>query len=104
MDDEVWIQVLAKGRDGYRPKFRVEDMRAIAAHLSSYDYRAECASISVPTLVVAGGRSWLDGEQVREVANLIPGSRFIQIEEAGHDVHLDAPEALSAAIVKFLDG
>lgn len=101
LDPEIWVQVLHRTPDGFAPVFYGNDMRAIAVQLAHYDYRAACRSILAPTLVIAGRQSWLDGARVREVADLIPNAVFLDIE-AGHDVHLDAPEAFKAAVTSFI--
>ena len=104
MDPDVWVQVLEHGDSGYRPKFRAEDIRAIATHLAAYDYRTQCARITAPTLVIAGSRSWLDRDNARDVAELIPNAQFVEIPAAGHDVHLDAPDAFRDAVSAFVGG
>jgi len=56
-DGRPWAESLEERDGGYWPRFRAEDMRRIAAHLSSYDYRAECRRIVAPTLVIGGSRT-----------------------------------------------
>jgi pimeloyl-ACP methyl ester carboxylesterase len=61
------------------------------------------SKISVPVLVVAG-----DADQItpavgmREMANAIPGARFVQIEGAGHLTPLEQPAAVNTALTGFL--
>jgi pimeloyl-ACP methyl ester carboxylesterase len=61
------------------------------------------AGVDVPTLVV-----WGESDRIvtpsygRAVARAIPGARFVEIPEAGHLPHLEAPDATWAAIDPFL--
>ena len=58
--------------------------------------------IRCPTLVVAGREDRLRSlEEAEELHVGIPGSRLVVLE-AGHMIPLEAPEALSAAMLEFL--
>ena len=60
-------------------------------------------AIQVPTLIVWGESDRIaTPEYGRAVARAIPGARFVEIPEAGHLPHLEAPEATWAAIDPFL--
>jgi pimeloyl-ACP methyl ester carboxylesterase len=63
---------------------------------------AELACVRAPTLVVYGDRSTCapGGERL---ARAIPGARHLVLA-GGHYLHLDAREALAAAIAEHLDG
>lgn len=61
-------------------------------------------SIAIPVLVCWGGDdAWLPWTQGQELAAAIPGARFERIDGAGHLVQEDAPAALTALIVRFLE-
>jgi pimeloyl-ACP methyl ester carboxylesterase len=61
-------------------------------------------SIAIPVLVCWGSDDvWLPWTQGQELAAAIPGARFERIDGAGHLVQEDAPAALSALIVRFLE-
>jgi pimeloyl-ACP methyl ester carboxylesterase len=61
------------------------------------------ATVNVPTLVV-----WGESDRIvtptygRAVARALPGASFLEIAEAGHLPHLEAPDATWAAIDPFL--
>lgn len=61
------------------------------------------SEIRIPVLVVAG-----DADQItpaagmREMANIIPGARFVQIQDAGHLTPLEQPVAVNTALTSFL--
>ncbi|MFJ2264477.1 alpha/beta fold hydrolase [Streptomyces sp. NPDC087844] len=60
-------------------------------------------AVNVPTLVVWGGSDRIVTPAYgRAVAHVIPGAQFVEIPEAGHLPHLEAPEATWAAIDPFL--
>ncbi len=64
-----------------------------------------CAAIAVPTLLIRGGQSdILSAEVAARLVGTVPGARFALIEESGHAVPLDAPEAFLAAAREFLTG
>ena len=66
--------------------------------------RPEHARIPSKTLVVRGGESTLlTAEGAEELAREIPDARVAVIPEAGHNVHVERPEAFLATALPFLD-
>ncbi|QYK40894.1 MAG: 3-oxoadipate enol-lactonase [Paracoccaceae bacterium] len=77
-----------------------------AAHaVGGSDFLATTATLRLPALVIAGAH---DGttppDLVRDLADLIPGSRFHLIRSAGHLPTIDAPAEWAAVAGTFLDG
>jgi pimeloyl-ACP methyl ester carboxylesterase len=75
-------------------------MRAILVRLVNEDYRAELAQIACPV-----GFCWGSRDSVAPSAIATEAATFVSrvavldiVEGAGHDVHRDAPERVSAAI------
>jgi 3-oxoadipate enol-lactonase len=67
------------------------------------DYRGMLSSITAPTLVVIGERDMVAPLILsQEIANGIPGARLEVIENAGHVVNADAPEAFNALLREFV--
>jgi 3-oxoadipate enol-lactonase len=65
---------------------------------------ADWASIRAPTLVASGAHDFLWPPDIgRQVADLIPGAKFVTMEDAGHFPHLQAPETLTSLARDFLD-
>ena len=62
---------------------------------------AALATLDVPTLVIAAERDLLV-DDAAVVAAAIPGAEQVVVPEAGHAVALEAPEAVTTAIVNFL--
>lgn len=60
--------------------------------------------LSVPTLVLRGADSpLLDAHGAADLADQIPGGRWVEIPDAGHTVHGDNPAAFIAALSEFVD-
>lgn len=70
---------------------------------ASFDLRPELARVEAPTLVLAGARDFICGPQpAREIAAAIPAAELVVIEDAGHFVHVEQPEALREEVLRFL--
>jgi len=81
------------------PRAAVRLLAAVPASYASIAHRL--GEIACPTLVVWAdhdGRPHLGAE----VAAAIPGATLAQIADAGHHVNVDAPEATSEAVERFL--
>lgn len=74
-----------------------------AAAIGNTDFYTPTASLTLPTLVIAGDR---DGstppDLVRETADLIRGSRFQLVRGAGHLPFVEKPDDYAQAITSFL--
>jgi pimeloyl-ACP methyl ester carboxylesterase len=68
------------------------------------DFAAEAATIGTPTLVIAPAEDRpMTPAAVRErVADVIAGSRFEVVPNAGHYVPLEAPDAVATLIERFV--
>ena len=100
---DVWIDVLQKRDDGYWPEFSSEDMEAAAADIDAgYDYRKEWSSIGCPILLVCGERSWMSHQAIQEMASQNRSASYVSVAGAGHDVHLENPDALRSVVSHFL--
>jgi pimeloyl-ACP methyl ester carboxylesterase len=69
------------------------------------DFASEAATIDTPTLILAPAADRpMTPEFTRErVADVIPGSRLVVIEEAGHYLPLEQPERVAALVDRFVD-
>lgn len=83
------------------PRAIYGDMLAIA----DCDLGPRLADVSVPTLVVVGeDEKPLMREQADLFLESIPGARRVDVPAAGHQIHLEQPEAVAAAVDSFLGG
>lgn len=61
-------------------------------------------SYTKPTLFIKGGRSnYIIDIHLPVIKKLFPNSKIVNIEEAGHWVHVDAPEEICQIFSTFLD-
>lgn len=91
----LWCNMLTRtSADGYC---------AVGRAIRDADLTESTRKIKAPTLCVVGAQ---DGattpDLVRELANLIEGATFEQIEDCGHLPCIEQPEALAAAITGLL--
>lgn len=91
----LWREMLVQQPD--------EGYIGCSAAISGTDFYATTASLSLPTLAVAGSE---DGstppDLVRETAELIKGSRFELIRGAGHLPCVENPKAYAQLLTTFL--
>ncbi len=67
--------------------------------ISRMDYRARLGHVSTPTRVVVGSEDRLTPPaRSRQITELIAGARMTFLDDIGHMVPLEAPEAVLAAI------
>ncbi len=89
----VRAMILATGGDGYRLATRA---------LEGLDYRRRLAEIAVPATLVVGAQDGPHPAEMRAMADLIPGARFVEIAEAAHLANLERPGEFMATIESFL--
>ena len=66
------------------------------------DQTETLGNISVPTLLIAcENDTSVPLSSIDEIYNLIPNSEKIVIKSAGHNIHLEKPELLSAKIINY---
>jgi pimeloyl-ACP methyl ester carboxylesterase len=59
--------------------------------------------LDLPTLVLAGRRDrMLAAGHSRQVAKLIPGARYVEIDDAGHYPYIETPEAFLTIVTSFI--
>jgi pimeloyl-ACP methyl ester carboxylesterase len=76
----------------------------VNACLNAADYRPALATISVPTLVVAGERDRLTPvDDSVELAGLIPGAEFAVIPGAGQLFPIERSATFNRMLLRFLD-
>jgi pimeloyl-ACP methyl ester carboxylesterase len=84
------------------PKGIAAAQRGLAERI---DARPLLATINVPSLVIVGEHDAISPpEEMRTVADAIPGSKLVIVPAAGHMAPLEAPEPVNNAIREFLGG
>lgn len=73
----------------------------LIADIFGTDRTAALTRLDKPTLVIAAGSSPLLAQQ-KQMAAMIPGAKFLVMENAAHAVFIDQPERFDAALEEFL--
>ncbi len=80
-----------------------EGYAACCETIETFDVRDRLSQITAATLVIAGADDpATPPDTVREVADGIPGARFVVVPEASHLVSAEQPEAVTAELRGFL--
>ncbi|TFG65657.1 MAG: alpha/beta hydrolase [Gemmatimonadales bacterium] len=71
--------------------------------LKKEDLRPELGAIRVPTLVLKGPLDrYTPVAWSKEIAELIPGARYVEIADSGHCSHISMPEAFNRSLLGWL--
>jgi len=109
----LWIYTARAHNDGTVDRFmkevlafphkqKAEDVQAFLDALVDHDTSGRLPRITVPTLVLAGGRDpTARPETCRAVADLISGARFRVLEEESHQPFQEVPEEWNALVDSF---
>jgi len=74
-----------------------------AAALAQLNYGHRLREIGVPTLLMCGSEDHgAPPENTRQMHAAIKGSRFLEIEQAGHISNIERPDVFNGAVVRFL--
>ena len=96
----------SRWEERYRPLVEVELMNPEPLrqfNATPFDLRADLGRIDAETLVITGRDDFICGPAAAQVlADGIPRSELVIVEDAGHMLHLEQPTAYSAAVESFL--
>lgn len=82
---------------------RLDGYIGAASAIGGTDLITPTSGLTLPSLVIAGGQDGsTPADLVRELAELIPGSRFALIRSAGHLPAIDRPAEFAALIASFV--
>ena len=80
-----------------------EGYAACCEAIGAFDLRWRLGEITAPTLVVAGAEDPATPvDMVRQIADGVPGARFVVVPDAAHLVNAEAPEAVNTALREHL--
>ncbi|MBY4573890.1 alpha/beta hydrolase [Gordonia paraffinivorans] len=93
-----WLDIISFSPQTVTPGVRAQ----LELHNNELDRLAAYKAITRPTLVVgfADDRT-LPPKLAREVADVIPGAEYVQIERAGHFGYLERPDEVNRVLVEF---
>lgn len=78
--------------------------RGCAAALARLNYGHRLDEITHPTLVICGSEDHgAPPENTRQMHAMIKGSRFLEIEQAGHISNIEKPKIFNEAVASFLE-
>ncbi|RJL30439.1 alpha/beta fold hydrolase [Bailinhaonella thermotolerans] len=97
-----WADGLERRDGGWRPRFDPAFMVASVEEVSRRTYWDEWERVSCPVLVILAESGIVGPEESRKMRRRAPGARFVVIPDAGHDVHLEEPGRVAAAVRDFL--
>ncbi len=97
-----WADGLQTSPDGLRPQFDPEVLIETNRAIAGRSYWREWGLLGCPTLVVTAQHGDVPATELERMAATNPQADFVSIDEAGHDLHLDAPDALMRVLSDFL--
>ncbi len=62
-----------------------------AAALADHDYNTKIATAKRPVLFIAGSKDGVTPAAMKDMQARLPGSRYVELEGAGHISNLDRP-------------
>jgi 3-oxoadipate enol-lactonase len=78
--------------------------RGCAAALARLNYGHRLSEIETPTLILCGSEDHgAPPENTRQMHAMIKGSRFLEIEGAGHISNIEKPDIFNAAAIKLFE-
>jgi len=98
----AWARNLVDTPDGLQPAFDADVLVAAIGEALARDHWDDWRALAVPTLLVRGEEGELSPAEAAAMVDAIPGAQLVSIPGAGHDVHLDAPDAWRHAVEIFL--
>jgi proline iminopeptidase len=91
-------------KEGILKARAIEDRLMNETWLSSdYDLLPRLKQLGIPTLVLHGDHDLIPVECAAQVAQAIPGARFVLLKETGHFSYLERPDEVHKEIDDFLD-
>ncbi len=75
---------------------------SVATPLLTLDYKKDLGRIRCPTLLIVGSLDGPHPDEMRKMADLIPGAKYAVVENAGHLSCFDQPERFNAAVLDYL--
>jgi pimeloyl-ACP methyl ester carboxylesterase len=111
-EHDVWIYDSSPGWERVVEYALWTGSRTEPAHISGQrvrllrgvDLRPELSGIDVPTLVLKGPRdTYTPAEWAIDIAERIPGARYVEVDDTGHCSHISMPDAFNRALLHWLD-
>ena len=73
-----------------------------SAALADHNYNAAVATVTRPALFIAGSKDGITPAAMKDMNARLAGSRYVELEGAGHISNLDRPAEFTRAVREFL--
>ena len=73
-----------------------------SAALADHDYNTAVATVTRPVLFIAGSKDGVTPAAMKDMHARLKGSRYVELEGAGHISNLDRPVEFTTALREFL--
>ena len=94
--------LMSQGKEGIVKARAVEErLMRDTWDADGYDLLPKLATISVPTLVIAGDRDFIPVDIARHIARAIPKAQLVTVQGCGHFAYLECPADVRRAIDDF---
>ncbi|MBO0753118.1 MAG: alpha/beta fold hydrolase [Bradyrhizobiaceae bacterium] len=80
----------------------VDGFIGCAAALADHDYNTAVATVTRQVLFIAGAKDGVTPAAMKEMSARLKGSRYVELEGAGHISNLDRPVEFTRAVREFL--
>ena len=97
----TWCAGLEQRAGGLWPAFAPDVLLEALEQSQAQNYWDDWATIRCPALVVRAARG-AALEETERMAGSLPGARLAEVEDAGHDLHLDQPARWRSVVVAFI--
>lgn len=67
------------------------------------DWEDVIKTITLPSLVISGGKSFFDSNTVKKVSDDIPNSQFASFDDVGHLLFFEEPEKFNNLVTNFIE-
>lgn len=99
----AWARGLEERGNGWWPRFEVAVMRSTLEQAARSSYWGEWDAVACPVMLVRAPGGMVPDELVAEMRRRQPEMQVVDVPDARHDLHLDAPHAWRHALDRFLD-
>jgi pimeloyl-ACP methyl ester carboxylesterase len=95
---DAWTAGLEHTPGGLRPSFDLEALRGAIRAVHRTERWAQWRAISCPVVLVMGENGFMTHEEAKRMLERNPNAQLTKVPTAGHDVHLDAPDAVALTL------
>jgi 3-oxoadipate enol-lactonase len=81
----------------------VDGFVGCSAALADHDYNTAVATVTRPVLFIAGAKDGVTPAAMKDMSARLTGSRYVELEGAGHISNLDRPAEFTRAVREFLE-